>query len=191
MKDLIEPMIRGHLLITEIETGKILLDKSNAIHFENMSIAIARSLANLSNGPIYQMCFGNGGSTVNGLGIITYLPPNVQGQNADLYNQTYEKIVDAGISGSTDTNMTIVHQTNALFSDIVINCVLGFGEPAGQSAFDDATDTNGDFLFDEVGLKTQSDNNDEMLLSHVIFSPIQKSLNRSLKVQYTIRIQMA
>lgn len=191
MKDLIEPMIRGHLLITELETGKILLDKSNAIHFENMSIAIARSLANLSNGPIYQMCFGNGGSTVNGLGIITYLPPNVQGQNADLYNQTYEKIVDAGISGSTDTNMTIVHQTNALFSDIVINCVLGFGEPAGQSAFDDATDTNGDFLFDEVGLKTQSDNNDEMLLSHVIFSPIQKSLNRSLKVQYTIRIQMA
>lgn len=191
MKDLIEPMIRGHLLITEIETGKVLLDKSNAIHFENMSIAIARSLANLSNGPIYQMCFGNGGSTVNGLGIITYLPPNVQGQNADLYNQTYEKIVDAGISGSTDTNMTIVHQTNALFSDIVINCVLGFGEPAGQSAFDDATDTNGDFLFDEVGLKTQSDNNDEMLLSHVIFSPIQKSLNRSLKVQYTIRIQMA
>lgn len=191
MRDLLEPMISGHLLITEIETGKILLNKSNAIHFENMSIAIARSLANKPNGPIYKMCFGNGGSTVNGLGIITYLPPNVQGQNADLYNQTYEKIVDDTISGSTDTTMAVVHQTNALFSDIVINCVLGFGEPAGQNAFDDATDTNTDFMFDEIGLKTESDSDDSMLLSHVIFSPIQKSLNRSLKIQYTIRIQMA
>lgn len=191
MFSLVEPMVSGHVKITDPETGEVILDKRNAIHFENMSIAIARSLANLSNGPIYKMSFGNGGSTVNGLGIVTYLPPNVQGQNADLYNITYEKIVDATQSGITDSFMTVVHQTNALFTDIVITCLLGFGEPSGQNAFDDATDTNGDYMFDEIGLKTQADNNEEILLTHVIFNTIQKSLNRSLKIQYTIRIQMA
>ena len=184
-------MVSGHVKITEVETGKVLLDRRNAIHFENFSIAIARSLANLSNGPIYKMSFGNGGSTVNGLGIVTYLPPNVQGQNADLYNTTYEKVVDNTQTNLTDSLMTVVHQTNALFTDIVVTCLLGFGEPSDQSAFDDAANMNGDYLFDEIGLKTQADNNEEILLTHVIFNTIQKSLNRSLKVQYTIRIQMA
>lgn len=184
-------MVQGFVKITDAESGEILLERRNAIHFENMSIAIARSLANLSNGPIYQMCFGNGGSTVNGLGIVTYLPPNVQGQNANLYNQTYEKVVDASQSGFTDSYMSVVHQTNALFTDIVITCLLGFGEPSGQSAFDDATSMNGEYMFDEIGLKTQADNNEEILLTHVIFNTIQKSLNRSLRIQYTIRIQMA
>jgi hypothetical protein len=191
MRELIEPMVRGHVKITDVETGEVLMNKSNAIHYENFSIATARSLANLSNGPIYQMSFGNGGSTVNGLGIVTYLPPNVQGQNADLYNTTYTKVVDATQTNSTDTYMSVVHQTNALFTDIVITCLLGFGEPTGQNAFDDATNTNSDYMFDEIGLKTQADNNEAILLSHVIFNTIQKSLNRSLKIQYTIRIQMA
>lgn len=191
MFDIAEPMVQGFVLITDAESGEILLEKRNAIHFENMSISIARSLANLTNGPIYQMCFGNGGSTVNGLGIVTYLPPNVQGQNADLYNQTYTKVVDAEGNTAADSYMTVVHQTNALFTDIVITCLLGFGEPSDQNAFDDATDMNSDYMFDEIGLKTNGENGDEMLLSHVIFNTIQKSLNRSLRIQYTIRIQMA
>ena len=184
-------MVQGFVKIADAESGEILLEKRNAIHFENMSIGIARSLANMGNGPIYKMCFGNGGSTVNGLGIVTYLPPNVQGQNADLYNLTYEKVVDAEGDTSADSYMTIVHQTNALFTDIVITCLLGFGEPSGQSAFDDSTDMNSDYMFDEIGLKTDGENGEEMLLSHVIFNTIQKSLNRSLRIQYTIRIQMA
>lgn len=191
MFDQIEPMIQGFVKITDAETGEILLERRNAIHFENMSVAIARSLANQPNGPIYKMCFGNGGSTVNGLGIVTYLPPNVQGQNADLYNQTFEKIVDAGSDVTADSYMTVIHQTNALFTDIVITCLLGFAEPASQEVFDDGTDMNGQYMFDEIGLKTSGENGEEMLLSHVIFNTIQKSLNRSLRIQYTIRIQMA
>ena len=137
------------------------------------------------------MCFGNGGSTVNGLGIITYLPPNVQGQNADLYNQTYSKVVDSSQSTDPLSFMSVVHQTNSLYTDIVITCVLGFGEPAGQTAFDDATTIQSDYIFDEIGLKTQADNNAQILLTHSVFNPIQKSLNRTIKIQYTIRIQMA
>ena len=191
MFDQVEPMVQGFVKITDAESGEILLERRNAIHYENMSVAIARSLANMSNGPIYKMCFGNGGSTVNGLGIVTYLPPNVQGQNADLYNLTYEKVVDAEGDTAATSYMAVIHQTNALFTDIVITCLMGFGEPSGQNVFDDATDMNSDYMFDEIGLKTDGENGEEMLLSHVIFNTIQKSLNRSLRIQYTIRIQMA
>ena len=39
------------------------------------------------------MAFGNGGTSVDPTGIITYLI-NSTGTNASLYNQTYSKIVD-------------------------------------------------------------------------------------------------
>ena len=87
-------MVTGHVLIRDHETEEILVSKQNAIHFENMSVAIAKSLANKSDGPIFTMSFGNGGATVNGLGIITFLPPNVSGAAANLYNPTYFEIVD-------------------------------------------------------------------------------------------------
>jgi len=128
---------------------------------------------------------------VNGLGIITYLPPNIVGSTANLYNPTYFEIVDENRLAPADNNMTVTHLQNALFSDIIIKVVLGFGEPAGQSSFDDALDTEQQFVFDEIGLKSfNGDPNAGLLLTHVIFSPIQKSLNRSIEVVYTLRIQM-
>lgn len=184
-------LVQGHVLIRDTETGEEILNKRNAIHQENMSVALAKSLSNKSDGPIYSMFFGNGGSSVNGLGVITYLPPNVQGVNANLYNPTYFEIVDPSKYGPPDNSMTVNHVRNALFSDIVIKVVLGFGEPQGQSSFDDATDTEQQFVFDEIGLKGfDADPNMGPLLTHVIFNPIQKSLNRSIEVIYTLRIQM-
>jgi hypothetical protein len=184
-------LVQGHVLITDTETGEEILNKRNAIHQENMSVALAKSLANKPDGPIYTMFFGNGGSSVNGLGVVTYLPPNVQGVNANLYNPTYFEIVDPTPPGPPDNSMTVNHVRNALFSDIVITATLGFGEPQGQSSFDDATDTEQQFVFDEIGLKGfDTDPNMGPLLTHVIFNPIQKSLNRSIKVTYTLRIQM-
>lgn len=184
-------LVTGHVLIRDNETKEVFVNKKNAIHNENMSVALAKSLANKSDGPIFSMFFGNGGATVNGLGIITYLPPNITGATANLYNPTYHEIVDENRLAPTDNNMTVAHTQNALFSDIIITTVLGFGEPAGQSSFDDATDTEQEFIFDEIGLKTfNSDSNAGLLLTHVIFNPVQKSLNRSIEVKYTLRIQM-
>ena len=184
-------LITGHVLIRDTETKEVFVNKKNAIHNENMSVALAKSLANKSDGPIFSMFFGNGGATVNGLGIITYLPPNITGATANLYNPTYHEIVDENRLAPTDNNMIVTHTQNALFSDIIITTVLGFGEPAGQSSFDDATDTEQEFIFDEIGLKTfNSDPNAGLLLTHVIFNPVQKSLNRSIEVKYTLRIQM-
>jgi hypothetical protein len=79
----------GHIKIHDPETKEIFVDKRNAIHYENMSIALADSIGNSGQGFIYEMAFGNGGTSVDPTGIITYLTPNSVGTNATLYNQTY------------------------------------------------------------------------------------------------------
>jgi hypothetical protein len=187
----------GHVKITDVITGKILVDKDNAIHLENLSVAIAQSLiagqnnasagAVPANGFIYNMNFGNGGTTVNSSGIITYNPPNVVGSTAQLYNQTYSKIINSNYSANPDTvnnNMTTAHINGKAFTDIVAVCRLDFSEPAGQLSFDNSNDLNSTYAFDELGLFTYSG----LMLSHVIFSPVLKSLNRLLDIAYTLRI---
>jgi hypothetical protein len=67
---------------------------------------------------------------------------------------------------------------------------LDFGEPAGQQAFDNSTNFNGEFVFDELGLKAWEGSASElMLITHVIFHPVQKALNRQIQIDYTVRIQ--
>ena len=41
-------LIKGHIKIHNPETGEIFIDKRNAIHYENMSIALSRQ--SLGNG---------------------------------------------------------------------------------------------------------------------------------------------
>ena len=43
-------LLQGHIKIHNPETGEILVDKRNAIHYENMSIALAESLAKQDKG---------------------------------------------------------------------------------------------------------------------------------------------
>ena len=185
----------GHVLIRDRKTGEILLDKKNAIHFENMSEALALSLANRPTGHIYEMVFGNGASTVSGIGAVTYFPPNVTGQTAQLYNQTYRKVVDdlSPNNINTSDNFILVQHTQGMsYTDIVITCTLETSEPSGQDAFDNTTNTNGSFVFDELGLKTfNSVEGSGKLITHVVFHPVQKSLNRVIEIVYTIRIFMS
>ena len=86
--------VTGHVMIRDYQTGEILVDKMNAINYENFSISLVRTIANRPDSWIQEMCFGNGGATVSEIGTITYLPPNVTGQTAQLYNQTYYQVVD-------------------------------------------------------------------------------------------------
>jgi len=72
---------------------------------------------------------------------------------------------------------------------VFVTCLLDYGEPSGQSAFDNTTNNNGDFVFDELGLKSFSSTGNSQLLTHVIFHPVQKSLNRLIQIDYTVRIQ--
>jgi hypothetical protein len=185
--------IQGFLKIHDPNSGEVFVDKKNAIHYENMSIALAQGLANKNLGYIYSMAFGNGGSSVDPTGVITYLPPNVVGQNADLYNQTYSKVVDdnsAANSDPTQNNLTVLHTSGQVYTDVLVSCLLDYGEPPGQQAFDNSTNFNGEFVFDELGLKSwQGSSTNLILLTHVIFHPVQKSLNRQIQIDYTVRIQ--
>jgi len=186
--------ITGHVLIKDAVTGEVLVDKLNAINYENFSISLARTIANRPDSWIQEMCFGNGGATVSEIGTITYLPPNVVGQTAELYNQTYYKVVDDQSPLDTDPALNYIstaHIDGTTFTDVIVTCTLDLGEPAGQDAFDTATSITGTYVFNELGLKAYSANgpNAGRLLTHVIFSPVQKSLNRQIQVVYTIRIQ--
>jgi hypothetical protein len=185
--------IEGFVKIHNPVTGEIFVDKKNAIHYENISIAMAQTLSDRNTGYIYEMAFGNGGSSVDPTGVITYLPPNTTGQNADLYNQTYAKVVDDNSAANTDTannKMTVLHTTGKVYTDILVTCLLDYGEPAGQQAFDNSTNFNGEFVFDELGLKCWNGSaTDLRLITHVIFHPVQKSLNRQIQIDYTLRIQ--
>jgi hypothetical protein len=182
----------GHIKIFEPETGEVLVDQRNAIHFENMSVAMVNSLSNQGLGTIYEMVFGSGGTTVDPTGIIAYLTPNTIGINSNLYNQTFSKVVDQNAAENVDPSrnkMEVRHLSGATYSDIVISCVLDYGEPDGQEAFDNSQNLQGNFIFDELGLKSASLSGTGKLLTHVIFHPVQKSLNRLLQIDYTIRVQ--
>ena len=186
--------IQGHIKIFDPETNEIFINKRNAIHYENFSIGLAQSMSNQGQGFITEMCFGNGGSRIDPTGIITYLTPNSVGLNASLYNQTYVKNIDSNNILNLDPSrnfMEIRHITGTAYTDILVSCLLDFGEPNGQQAFDNSTNVNGKYVFDELGLRAYSTSGPGagMLLTHVIFHPVQKSLNRLLQIDYTVRIQ--
>lgn len=186
--------VQGHIKIFDPETKEVLIDKRNAIHYENFSMAMAQSISNQTNGPIAEMVFGNGGSRVDPTGIITYLTPNTIGSNASLYNQTYYKTVDAKRASSLDPARNFMetrHIAGVAYTDVLVSCLLDFGEPSDQLAFDNSTNQNGAYVFDELGLRSYSESGAGlgMLLTHVIFHPVQKSLNRLIQIDYTIRIQ--
>jgi hypothetical protein len=182
----------GHIKIFDPQTKEVFIDKRNAIHYENMSVAMVQSLSNQGQGTVYQMVFGTGGTTVDPTGLITYLTPNTIGVNSSLYNQTYQKVVDQDATENVDpvrNKMEVRHISGATYSDILISCLLDYSEPLDQEAFDNSVDLSGNFVFDELGLKSYNPNGEGKLLTHVVFHPVQKSLNRLLQIDYTIRVQ--
>ena len=192
IKDNSGVLIQGHIKIHDPESDKIFVDKRNAIHYENMSVALAESIANQGQGFINSMSFGNGGTSVDPTGIITYLTPNSTGTNATLYNQTYTKIVDDRSVSNLDPQRNKIetrHINGTNYTDVVVTCLLDYGEPNGQDAVDTASGSDSLYVFDELGLVSYSPSGTGKLLTHVIFHPVQKSLNRLIQIDYTVRVQ--
>ena len=180
--------IRGHIKIHDPETGEVYIDKPNAIHYENISEAIAYSLADKTNNFIETMRFGNGGTSVDPTGVINYLPANTNSQNATLYSETFSKIVDDTSTDNLDpanNKMEIRHIPGQVFTDIVVTCLIDYGEPSGQAAFDNSQNLDESYVFDELGLFSTAGK----MLTHVVFHPVQKALNRKIQIDYTVRIQ--
>ena len=89
--------------------------------------------------------------------------------------------------------MTVDKHAGYDYSDIVVTATLDYDEPVDQELLDNETDMESDYVFDEISLHSQASANaesqDGMMLTHIIFHPIQKSANRRLQIIYTIRIR--
>ena len=187
--------VDGHIKIWDPISGDIFVNKHNAVHPENMSIAIANTLTSSGLYQIYEMHFGNGGTTVSGAGVVTYKSPNVNVTTDDLYNKTYFKVIDANdtVNNLDPANnfMAVTHVAGTTYTDVVTTCTLDYAEPTGQDVLDNSTDMEGTYIFDELGLKSKAATlGAGLLLTHVIFHPVQKSANRLIQVVYTLRIRV-
>ena len=187
--------MNGHILIRDKETGEELVNKRNAIHYGNMANLVANALNNETNSRLHFMAFGNGGSDVLNTGEINYKTTNtgtIRDDSAGLYNRTYEKLIGQSESTDSKNNVSIVTSSSS-YTDLQITCTLDFGEPSTQTTSDTATsDSSTDFIFDELGIYAYNSGgiSSEYLLTHVIFHPVQKSLNRVIEIVYTIRVQL-
>lgn len=192
--------VTGHVFMRDRDTQEVLVDQHNDIHMKNFGEAMALALARYDHGFIEEMWFGSGGSLVNSTGSIFYLETNVNdGQDqADLHGAggvTFKKVVNDRspffVGDDTRTNVRVVPNSTNPYTDIVVTCTLEYGEPAGQAVFDNATSTEAPFVFDELCLKTVDvTTGKRRMLTHVIFHPVQKSLNRAIEIIYTLRIVM-
>lgn len=168
------------------------LVKKNAVHEGNIVYNIARAFIGGDDGrsAIGWIAFGDGGSEIASTGRITYRPTNTsrsRNELADLYNRVYQKNVsDEGFNSYVSP---VIHTRP--IADINMDVMLYMGEPSGQLPMDNASQFGDSFVFDEIGLFTnEPDINDAMMLTHVIFHPIQKSLNRTLQIKYTLRFEI-
>ena len=198
MSEVIKTRIKGHVHACYSDNGEVVIDKYNAVHNKNMALALARGLANepvdvgsgIGKHQIFKIKLGKGGSTITSGNQITYQPPNVTGNFADLYSPTYEEIVDEGQAGTPSENSVTFQQNDTDDSCIVIvTATIAAGEPNGQDISDSPPnpDPEAQYAFDELGLFTY----DNRLLTHIIFSPILKTANRELVITYTLTISVS
>ena len=210
MQESMKTTVSGHVLVKD-DLGNILVDKHNAIHPKNMATAIARGLSNTVNYQIYKLKLGNQGTYIDSSQQIVFRPPNVSGDTADLYNPTYVEVVDddnASVgSGNSVTFTNIPASTN---TRVIITAVISANEavnrptdeadsatPTDDPTTDASLDPDGQFFFDELGLFTKEtsgtilDGAGEMMLSHLIFSPIEHTGSRELTIVYTLTISVS
>lgn len=197
----------GHVVIRDAETREVICDEYNAIHYGNLAASVAEALAGIDTGHIRYMAFGNGGTAISANGEITYRSPdvtNVRDPSSSLYSEIYhQEIGENGTTndGTDEGNTVIPIQSNSQYADVKITCTLDFASTGNlQDPIDRANNLEDATIFDEIALYTGEPNiplsttlansNDALMISHVIFHPIQKSNNRVLEIDYTIRIYL-
>lgn len=197
--------ITTHITIRDLDTGEVLREGKNAIHQENMSVALATALARGSNTFVSEMHFGNGATVIATDGSISYRLPNVAGLDANLYNNTYFRVVDgADIHNPNvvENNLTVEHSKGSTYADTVITATLDYTDPIAtdsvfnivnstQSSLDATTTVDGEMVFDEIALKTKGTEglNTGKLLTHFIFHPVEKGENQRIQIVYRLRVQ--
>lgn len=177
--------IEGHVKIVNLDNNSVILDKRNAVNYQNFAKIISQVLANSGSGAgIHSMAFGNGGVNIDSLGNITYKPTKTFGSTGSLYNETYSKIVQNEPVVDEFNNISYAYIDGNNYSDTIITATLDYSDPTGYPEFDTTDNIDGDYIFNEIALKTINDD----YLTHIIFHPVLKSQNRRIQVIYTLRL---
>lgn len=189
MQETLSTQVSGHVLIKGSD-GATLVNRTNAIHPGNMGTAIARGLSNAAKSPIWKLKLGNQGTYIDSALQIVFRPPNTSGVSADLYNPTYYEIVDdAAVGVGVGNSVTFTNIPLSTSTRVIITCVVSANEAVNVGG------NAGLYFFDELGLFTQGigtpdllNETDELMLSHLIFSPIEHTGSRELTIVYTLTI---
>jgi len=183
--------VEGHVVITDADSGEVLLDKYNAINFQNFAFAVAQAMSGDTTYAVNKLEFGYGGTTIDVNGNMTYKDARVSGQSVDgLYSTSPATIgADPTVSPLQKAATFIVNNAaNQPYSDLECKVILDYNEPdATGPVTDNASDFDDpdSFVFDEIALMSSAGT----YLTHLIFHPIQKSNNRKLYILYTLRIR--
>ena len=202
LKDTANTILDGHVLIKDVDTGEVLLDKHNSINLINIAYSIASllggKLSDSNNFNIVKVVYGNGGTEIDSNGNISYKTPNTDSESGTLYNETYFKMVDGTASNASENIVEVQQYLGQPYSDVIVTSTIEYNKPDAtdlsgiqrtvDDASGDASDSTGSgspYIFDELGLINETGNQ----LSHIVFHPIEKSANRKIQIIYTIRIR--
>jgi hypothetical protein len=216
MKEALKTLVHGQVTVTDRSTGEVLMEKANAIHPANMAIAIARGLSNTAHYQIFKLKLGNQGTYIDSSQQIVFRPPNTTGTTADLYNPTYVEVVDDSDSGvGVGNSVTFTNIPGSTSTRVIVTMVVSANEAVNRQTDGSDSDTadgggldgigvggaipsEGQYFFDELGLFTEGsgtpdllNESDELMLSHLIFSPIEHTGNRELVVIYTLTVTVS
>ena len=202
MLESLHTLVSGDVTIIDNSTGKVLVEKRNAIHPKNMATAIARGLSNTANHQVFKLKLGNQGTYIDSTQQIVFRPVITTGDDADLYNPTYVEVVDE-LDSAVGPGNSVVYTNipSSTSTRVIITAVISSNEavnnPTDGGDGDPSLNPEGTYFFDELGLFTkQTDTNllngaGELMLSHLIFSPIEHTGNRELTIVYTLTISVS
>ena len=186
--------IQGFVKVIDLVTGEVLREIENAVNPETMSLVLAYMLKGNNSQYLYELHLGNGGLVIDETGNITYkdVEENLaSGSVADLYNPLYYKVIDTldEINNTSPSRnyTTITHLDGLPYTDLTITCTLEEDEPT----WIDETSMDGEIIFNEIGLKSKGTDglNSGYLLTHAVFEPVTKNVNRVIQIEYTLRIR--
>lgn len=205
----------GTLTVNEINqdgSKTSLVEKNNAVHLGNLSTILAKAALGKDTAFISYMAFGNAGVDIETNGVINYKNPNVSGFN-NPNERLYNTVLIRRIRNYASLSEVLDVQTssfNTNYEDIIVQVILN--DVSGESGQDNAPEVD-DFIFNEIALYSgrvestpirdgklliQGEEIDDFLndrsgvdpimLTHVVFHPVQKSRNRVLEITYKLRL---
>ena len=190
--------IAGFIEISDADTGERMLSTRNAIHKENMAIALAMAMTNSRDSAglesfVNEIQIGDDGSYVTHDGQMHFRSPfrypggagseASEASEASLYRMRHSKPVDHGPNpgiNSDTTHMRVSHEAGSGSATIRIMCVLEGTEPGLPS------NSGSDFVFDEIGVRSQHGR----LLAHTTFQPIRKLANQRVRIEYALVLNL-